>query len=175
MSGREKKAQIIDELQRIFSECSIGVLTDYRGISAAEMIELRRKLRESAIEFRVVKDTLARFAAEKLGKKDLADSFEGPVAVACGYGDVVEPPRVLTEYIRATKSAMSIKGGFMGDQMLTVRDVETLSSLPSKEVLLSQVLAGIQSPIYGLVNVLAAPIRGIMGVLQARMKQLEVG
>ena len=175
MSGKEKKAQVIDELQRVFSECSIGVLTDYRGISAAEMFELRRKLRDAAVEYRVVKNTLARFAAEKLGRQELADSFEGPVAVACGFGDVVEPARVLTEYIRATKSVMSIKGGFMGDRALTAQDVETLSSLPSKEVLLGQVLAGMQRPIYGLVNVLAAPIRGIMGVLQARMKQLEVG
>jgi len=94
-------------------------------------------------------------------------------AVAFGYGEIPEPAKVLTDYIRTTKSVLSIKGGFFEDRVLSSRDVESLAKLPSREVLISQVLAGMQSPIYGLVNVLAGPIRGIMGVLQARIQQLE--
>ena len=171
--AREKKAQIIDGLREVFSECNISILTDYRGLTAAVINDLRRKLRESGVEYRVVKNTLARFAVERAGRSELADLFEGPVAVASGYGEITEPARVLTEFIRNSRLGLGIKGGFLSDRLLTPEDVATLSALPSREILISQVMAGIQSPIVSLVGVLGNPIRGILGVLQARMKQLE--
>jgi len=171
--SREKKAQIIDGLQEVFSKCNIGVLTDYRGLSTAEINDLRRKLRESGIDYKVVKNTLAQFAAKRVGMNELAGSFEGPVAIAFGYGEITEPARVLADYIRTLKSTLSIKGGFLGDRLLTSVDVETLATLPAREVLISQVMGGIQSPIVALVGLLVAPIRGVMGVLQARIHQLE--
>jgi large subunit ribosomal protein L10 len=171
--AREEKAQIIAELQEVLGKCSAGVLTDYRGLSAGEMTELRKKLREAGIEYRVVKNTLARFAAEKAGREDLLGLLEGPVAIAAGFGEITDPSRVLAEYIQSTKSVMSIKGGFLDSRVLTADEVKTLAKLPAKEVLLAQVLGGMQSPIVYLVNTLAAPMRGIMGVLQARIEQLE--
>jgi len=170
---REKKVQIIDELQEVFSECTVGILTDYRGLTTAEVTELRRALRDSDIKYRVVKNTLARFAAERAGKNDLISFFEGPVAIALGYGEITEPARILADYIRTSKTSLSIKGGFLGDTVLTPGEVETLATLPSKEILLGKVLAGMQSPIVTLVSCLVNPVRGFMGVLQARMKQLE--
>ena len=169
----EKKVQLVESLQETFSRCNIGILTDYRGITMSEMTDLRRKLREAGIEYRVVKNSLAQFAAKNLGMDDLADTLEGPVAIAFGYGEITEAAKVVTEYIRTTKSILTVKGGFMEDGVLDAKQVETLAKLPSREVLIAQVMAGIQSPIYGLVNVLAGPIRGVMGVLQARIKQLE--
>jgi len=171
--SREKKTQIIDGLQEIFSRCNIGILTDYRGLSTAEINDLRRKLRESSIEYKVVKNTLAQFAAKRAGMNELAGSFDGPVAMAFGYGEIAEPARVLADHIRTSKSILNIKCGFLGDRLLTSRDVATLATLPSREVLISQVIGGIHSPIVALATVLAAPIRGIMGVLQARIQQLE--
>jgi len=171
--AREKKAQVIDSLQETFSKCSVGILTDYRGMSTAELSELRRKLSESGIGYRVVKNTLAEFAAKRAGMDELADSFTGPVAVVFGYGEISEPARVLADYIRTSKSTLGIKGGFLGDRLLASRDVETLSTLPSREVLISQVMAGIQSPIVALASLLGSPIRGVVGVLQARIQQLE--
>lgn len=173
--SREKKAQIIDELLEVFSKCSISIFTDYRGLSTAEITDLRRTLKKSDVEYRVVKNTLARFAAERAGKNELITLFEGPVAIAFSYGDVVEPARVLADYIRASKASLSIKGGFFGDRVLTSDDVKTLATLPSKEILLARILAGMQSPVVALVSSLVSPVRGIMGVLQARMKQLEGG
>jgi large subunit ribosomal protein L10 len=169
----EKKVQILENLQDMFSKCNIGILTDYRGLSTAEMNDLRRKLREDGIEFRVVKNSLAQFAVKRAGKEELAGSFEGPVAIAISYGEITGVARVLDDYIRTTKSILSIKGGFLGDRLLNPGDVETLARLPAREVLISQVIAGMQSPLVGLVSVLAGPIRGIMGVLQARIQQLE--
>ena len=171
--SREKKAQTIDRLQDTFSKCSIGILTDYRGLSTPEITILRRKLRESSVEYKVVKNTLARFAGERAGKGDLVNFFEGPVAIAFSYGDVTEPAKILTDYIRTSKASLSIKGGFLGDRLLTSEDVVTLSTLPSREILLAKVLGGMQGPIVTLVGCLTTPIKGIIGVLQARIKQLE--
>jgi large subunit ribosomal protein L10 len=99
--------------------------------------------------------------------------FEGPVAIAFGYGGITESAKVLADYIRASKASLSIKGGFLADRVLTSDDVETLATLPSREILLARVLAGMQSPIVALVGSLVAPMRGVIGVLQARIKQLE--
>ena len=171
--SKEKKAQIIDSLQQVFSRCSIGILTDYRGLSATEMTDLRRKLRELGIEYKVVKNTLARFAAERVGKEELVSFFQGPVAIAFGYGDMTEPARALADYIEASKASMSIRGGFLPDRLLSSEDITTLSRLPSREVLLARVVGGVQSPITALVSYLTTPLRGIVGVLQARIQQME--
>lgn len=171
--SREKKVEIISQLKEAVASCNVGVLTDYRGLSASEMTDLRRKLREAGVEYRVVKNTLARFAVKKAGKAYLAGSFEGPVAIAFGYDSVTEPARVLIDYIKSTKSVLSIKGGFLDERFLTPADITTLSKLPSRDILLSQVLAGMQSPIVSLLNCLNSPLRGFMAVLQARIKQLE--
>ncbi len=170
---REKKALIIDRLQENFSKCSIGILTDYRGLSVPEMTVLRRRLRESGIEYKVVKNTLARFAAARAGKDELVSFFEGPVAIAFGYGDITEPARALANYIGTSKASLSIKGGFITDRLLTSEDVMTVSSLPSREILQAKVLGGMQIPIVALVNCLTTPIRGVIGVLQARIQQME--
>jgi large subunit ribosomal protein L10 len=169
----EKKVKMVENLRETFSKCSIGIMTDYRGLTTAELSALRRKLRAAKVEYKVVKNTLALIAAKNAGLEHTSDSFKGPMAVAFGYGEIPDAAKVLTEYIRSAKSTLNIKGGFLTDRVLTPKDIETLARLPSRAVLISQVMAGIQSPIYGLVNVLAAPIRGMMGVLQARIQQME--
>ncbi len=174
IESREKKTQIIESLQDVFAKCSIGILTDYRGLATPEMTTLRRRLQESGSEYRVVKNTLARFAAERAGRDDLVSSFEGPVAIAFGYGDITTPAKALADHIRdARESSISIKGGFLGDRLLTVDDVMTLSTLPSREILLARVLGQMKSPVSALIGCLTTPIRGLIGVLQARIQQLE--
>jgi large subunit ribosomal protein L10 len=169
----EKKVKIVESLQETFSKCNIGIMTDYRGLTTAEINDLRRKLRDAKVEYVVVKNTLAAIAAKNTGFEHAADSFKGPMAVAFGFGEIPDAAKVITDYVRNNKSAMGIRGGFLSDRVLTKQDIESLAKLPSRAVLISQVLAGMQSPITGLVNVLAAPIRDVMGVLQARIKQME--
>ena len=173
--SREKKVQIIDWLQEVFATCSIGILTDYRGLSAPEMTELRRSLRELGIEYKVIKNTLARFAVERAGKNELVSFLEGPTAIAFSYGDIIEPAKALADYIRTSKATLNIKGGFLGDRLLTSKEVMTLSTLPTREILLAKVIGGMQIPVILLPNRLATPLRGFIGVLQARIKQLEGG
>ena len=169
----KKKIEMVESLQGMFSKCSVGILTDYRGLSTSELTNLRRRLRDAGIDYRVVKNSLAQFAARQAGMEGLAGAFEGPVAVAIGYGEIQAAAKTLNDYIRTTKSILSIKGGFLEDRVLSAGEVEMLAKLPSREVLISQVMAGMQSPITGLVNVLAGPVRGLMGVLQARIQQME--
>ncbi len=169
----EKKAKIIDDLQKVFDKSNIIILTDYRGLHTAEMNEVRRALKKTNADYRVVKNTLARFAAEKVGKKDLDTLLKGPVAVALGYGDVIEPAKALANYIRETKSTLRVKGGFLGTRLLTAEEVAELAKMPPREVILAQVLGGIQSPISSFISYLASPMRGMLGILQARIKQME--
>ena len=173
MSNREKKERIIDTLQEAFAKCSIGILTDYRGLSASEMTRLRRKLRETGIEYKVTKNTLARFAAQRAGKDELVSSLDGPIAIAFGYGDITAPAKAIADYAGTAATSLSIKGGLLDDRILTSQDVRSLSKLPSKEVLLARVAGGMQMPIIALAGCLAAPIRQAIGVLQARIQQLE--
>ena len=171
---REKKVQSIDNLKDLVAKCDIAILTDYRGLSASEMTILRRRLRELGIDYKVVKNTLALFAVERAGRDELVNLFEGPVAIAFGYGNIVEPARVLDDYIRTSKTTpLSIKGGFLADRLLTKEEVVTLSKLPSREILVGKVLGGMQAPIVALLTCLNAPVRGLVGVLQARIEQLE--
>ena len=171
--SRAKKTQIIEELQEEISESSIGILTDYRGLTNAEITALRRKIQDSNGTYRVVKNTLARFAMERADRADLTGSFEGPVAIAFGHGSMTEISKTLTDYVRTAGTTVSIKGGFISDRVLTVEQVTNIANLPPREVLLAMVVGGMKSPIYGLVNCLASPLRGLAGVLQARIQQLE--
>ena len=171
--AREKKAQIIDEVQEIFSKYDIGILTDYRGLSTTEINDLRHKLRGLNVEYRVVKNSLAQLAAKRAGRDDLASLFDGPIGIAFSDGDITVPAKALTDHIRTAKSVLGIKGGFLETGLLTTANVATLSTLPPREILISKVLAGMQSPIVNLINTLASPIRGIVGMLQARIQQLE--
>jgi large subunit ribosomal protein L10 len=170
---RQEKAEIIDSLEETFSRCQIGILTEYRGVTTTDINNLRRKLREVKIEYRVVKNTLARFAAERLGWSEVAPHFAGPLAIACGYGDVSEAAKTLTDYIISTKSVLVVRGAFMANRMLTPKEVTALSTMPKRDVLIAQVLGGMQSPIANLVGTLSGPLAGLARVLQGRMKQLE--
>ena len=171
--SKENKAQIIEELQKDFTKSNVVILTDYRGLATPQMTTLRRRLQESNSEYKVVKNTLARIALERNGGNDVASSFEGPTAIALGYGDITAPARILIDYIRESQASLSIRGGFLKNKLITAEQVTTLATLPSREILLAKVLGQMQSPIVGLLGCLTSPIRGIMGVLQARINQLE--
>jgi len=171
--SREKKAQTIDSLQESLTRCNVGILTDYRGLSTPELTNLRKKLRGVGIEYRVTKNTLVSLAAARAGQNDLTSCFAGPVAIAFGYGDITEPAKILIDYINTSKASLSIKGGFLAGRALTMEEAISLAKLPPREILLAKVLGGMQSPVTGLVNCLAAPMRGLLGTLQARIKQME--
>jgi large subunit ribosomal protein L10 len=152
----EKKQKIIDSLEQTFAQSNSGILTDYRGLKTSDVVSLRRKLREIGVDYHVVKNTLARISAEKSGKDQISSLFEGPLAIAFVKGDISKSAKVM-----------------MGNKILTPAEVTTISKLPPREVLVAKVLGGIQGPLYGLLNQVNAPLRGLAFVLQGRIKQLE--
>jgi len=172
---REKKEELINELAGNLSKSAVAITTDYRGITAKEMVQLRRQLHIQGVDYQVIKNTLARFAAEKAGKKGMEQFFSGPLAIAISYDDPVKVAKILIGHIKTANSVLKIKGGMLGDKVLTTADVSSLAATPSREVLIAQLMGNLKSPIYSLHFVLSAPLRGLVGALQARAKQLEAG
>jgi large subunit ribosomal protein L10 len=170
---KQQKAKRIDSLQEELSKSTIGILTEYRGLKTPEINSLRRKMQDAGGDFRVVKNTLIIKAAERLTRKSIIDMFKGPIAIAFGHGDISQTAKVFTDHVRTTKMALPVKGGFMADKILTIAEITALATLPPKPVLIAKVIGGIKSPLYGIVAVLAGPMRGFQGILQARIRQLE--
>ena len=171
----EQKKEAVSELAERLERATIAITTSYRGLTVSEMNELRRKLRQEKIEYRVIKNNLARFAAEQTGREGLISVIEGPTAIAFGYGDVVAPAKALLDHIRATKIELKVIGGMLEQRILDSAGVSSLANMPPKEVLVAKLVGSLQSPIYGLVNVLNANVTNLLGVLAARKNQLEQG
>ncbi len=169
---RPEKVREVEELSELLSRSNLVVLTDYRGLTVADMASLRRKLREQGVEYRVAKNTLTTFAAEKAGKADLKEALVGPTAIAFVGGDEAAAAKALSEFERGSK-VFKIKSAMLGHRMLAAAQVASLASMPPREVLLSQVVAGFQSPIAGVVGVLSGILSGLVGTLEARRQQLE--
>ena len=138
-----------------------------------EINGLRRKLQDVGGDYKIVKNTLAQKAVEKLNRSETAGPFKGPIAIAFGYGDITQLAKTFTDHVRTSKINLSVKGGFLSNRLLTAEEVTTIATLPPKEILVGRVIGGIKSPLYMLAGALSGPIRGLQNVLQARMKQLE--
>lgn len=165
---REKKAQIVSNLADDLSRTTIVIATDYRGLLAKQMAELRNALAKAGVGYHVVKNTLAYRAADQIGKPQLRDIIEGPVALAFGYDDVVNVAKALNQYIKSTTLPLEIKGGLLGDRVLPPEEVLKLASLPPREVLIARLLGQLQAPVGSLHNLLSFPLRGLLNVLQSR-------
>jgi large subunit ribosomal protein L10 len=173
MLNKHEKEQVINELAESLSKSTIVIATDYRGLTAKDMVLLRRKLREAGIDYKVAKNTLTKFAAEKTGRTQLNDLLSGPLAIAFGYDDEIKPAKVLNDFIKSSGSNLKITGGLLGDKMLTMADITYLASIPPKEVLIAKLVGQLAAPLQTLHYVLSSPIRGLLYTLQARVKQLE--
>ncbi|MBM4445435.1 MAG: 50S ribosomal protein L10 [Chloroflexi bacterium] len=172
---RQKKEESVRKIQDMLSNSTIAIVTDYRGMTVGDLAKLRRQLKDAGIEYRVVKNTMAALAAQNSGRGELKELLTGPSAMALGYGEVNEPAKALTEYIRTNRVPLSIKGGALPGRLLTAQDVSAISSLPPRAYLVAQVLRQMQSPLYSLVGVLSAELTALARVLQARKQQLEGG
>jgi large subunit ribosomal protein L10 len=172
--ARPEKVQEVEELADRFTRSSIAVVTDYRGINVSDMVAFRSRLREAGIEYRVSKNTLARFAADKSGREVIKDDLVGPTAIAFSYDDPVPAAKIVSDFAR-TSRILQVRGALFGDRRIGPEEVTRLAELPSRDVLIAQVLGGMKGPISGLVNVLSGVTRNLVGVLDARRRQLEEG
>ena len=168
----KKKPQIVDQLAELLSRSKFVIATDYRGLTVAEMSELRHQLRNIGTEYHVVKNRLAKFAAENAGKQELSQLLKGPTALAFGHEDIPQLAKALTDYIRISKTTLTIKGGLIDGQLIGSEEVKSLATLPSIEVMRAKLLGMLLGPIFSLQNVLSANLRGLNSVLNARIQQL---
>lgn len=171
--SRENKEKAVTQLKSDLERLKLGVMTDYRGLSVAELEELRQILRQHGIDYRVTKNTLLRLAAHSNERFKALNpaAFTGPMALAMGYGDEVEPAKLIFQFAK-THDALEIVGGISADgRLLTPADIKALAALPSREVLYAQLVGTIAAPLSGFVNVLAGNIRGLVTVLKAYQEQ----
>lgn len=163
----EAKARTIEQAKDWYSRSKGVVFTDYRGLKVKELQELRDKLRVSGGEIHVIKNTLFRVAAGEDATQLPYDLHNGPTAVAFLFGSESEGAKVLLDYAKTNKKLI-VKGGFFAGKSFTADQVKTLSELPSREVLISQVIGAISAPLTNLVGVIeslyADPIRVIGAV-----------
>jgi len=170
---REKKVLIASNLADDLSRSTIVIATNYQGLLAKQMAELRNALTKAGVEYHVVKNTLLYRAAEKAGKPQLMNIIEGPVALAFGYDDVVNAAKALNQYIKTTALPLQIKGGLLGDRILLTEEVISLADLPPKEILISKLIQQLQAPVGNLHNILNLPLQGLLNVLQNRAQTIS--
>jgi large subunit ribosomal protein L10 len=171
---KQEKAEIVQQIQEKAAKSQIGILADFKGLKVEDMTRLRRQLQEAGGELKVVKNTLlTRAAAGESPMAPLISQFTGPNALTLGYGDPVALTKVLIKFAQE-RPLLQIKAGVLGGQMLSAKDLEALSKLPAKEVLLAQLLGVLQGVPTALVMVLSGVIRNLLNVLVAlRDKKAE--
>ena len=168
----ERKAQMVERTTELLRDSKFVVATDYRGLTVSEITELRHQLRNIGAEYHVVKNTLAKFAAEAAGKQNISELLTGPTALACGQENMPEIAKAILDYIRVSKTTVSIKGALIDERLVGPQEVRRLATLPPIEVLQATLLGLLLSPIISLQNVLSANLRGFSTVLNARIQQL---
>lgn len=170
---KEKKAQVVSDLADHLSRSTIVISTNYQGLLAKQMADLRSTLARAGIGYRVVKNTLVYRAADQANKPRLKEIVEGPVALAFCYGDAANAAKVFNQYIKSASLPVQIKGGLLGDRVLPPEVLASLADLPPKEVLVARLLGQLQSPVGALHNVLSYPLRGLLTVLQHRVQSIS--
>ncbi len=169
--NRNDKQRIVDELHAALSESTAGVVAQYRGLTVSEMGSLRRSLHEAGVSLQVVKNTLARRAAEGTDFKAAEELFTGPVAIAYGT-EPVGMAKAIADFSKKHE-ALKIRGGVLDGKVMDVAGVSALASLPSREVLLAKMLGSMQSPISGFVRTLAEVPASFVRTLAAIRDQKE--
>lgn len=179
---RPEKLEAVKEIKEKFQKARIAIFTDYQGeegLPVKEVQKLRRKIRESKGELKVVKNTLARKALEELSIPNLSPYFEKASAIAFGYDDPSLTAKALFEFAKEHKTPKSgqglplIKAAWLDNAVLDASRVRFLATLPPKPVVLSQLLGTMKAPVTGLATVLSGTLRGLVTALDAIRKQKE--
>jgi large subunit ribosomal protein L10 len=144
-----KKTTVVEEIEAKLGAADAAVLTEYRGLTVSEIANLRAALRPAATDYKVFKNTLARRAASDAGLAELVAELEGPVAIAFvrqDGGDAVTAAKALRDFARGNPNLI-VKGGILGDRLLTTKDVEALADVPPRDELLARLAGGFQAPL----------------------------
>lgn len=142
----EQKQQHVEVISEQLKNSVSTVLVDYRGLTVSEVTELRKQLRDAGIEFKVYKNTMVRRAADSVGLSELNEFLVGPSAIAFSNEDVIAPAKIINEFAEKHE-ALEIKAGVIEGSFVSVEDVKSIASLPSRDGLLSMLLSVLQAPV----------------------------
>lgn len=170
----EEKKQIVELLADKIKGSKAFVLADYRGLTVDEDTQMRQKLRDEGLEYKVYKNTITKIAADKNGIEGLDAFLNGPTAIAFSETDPVLPAKVLSEFAKKHKN-FEMKAGVVEGALLDKEAIKSIANLPSKDELLAKALGSLNAPITGFVNVLNGNIRGLAVALNAIKDQKEQG
>jgi len=162
---REDKVERVSELKGDIESSTAFYLTDYRGLSVSEISLLRRSLRAVGAEYKVVKNTLLRRAAEGIDDPGLTETMAGPTAIAFVREDPIAPAKTIVDFIKDHKT-LSVKGGFMDGRFYDATSVHALSRVPPRDQLLAQLVGSMQAPITGLVGTMQSMMSNLVYTLQ---------
>jgi len=166
------KKQIVADMHERFARSQLVILTDYKGLDVASITSLRRELKDAGVEFKVVKNSLLIRAAEDTDAALISDDFKGPSGIALSYDDPVSPAKILTKFAEANKK-LEIRSAVMNGKVLDAGALKALSKLPSREVLLAQLLSAMNGVPTGFVRALSSIPQKLLNVLQAVKDQKE--
>jgi large subunit ribosomal protein L10 len=171
---REDKERVVAELVERLRTSETLIVADYRGLTMTEIDSLRGELLKHGARFAVVKNTLTRRAAEAAGADALLALLEGPTAIAFleTDGDPVAVAKALSDAARATR-VLAVRGGVLEGNAITAEDVANLAKLPPADVLRGQLVGALAGPLTTVVGLFTAPFRDFVGVLDARIRQLQ--
>ena len=169
--NRKEKEQIISDFNKKIEGYKAVVLTHYRGLNVDQMNHLRKRLREEKVSYHVIKNTLMRLASKGTDLEKLGDYFEGPTAIAISYGDPILLAKVLLEFIK-TQPSLEIKVGLIEGRVAPPEEVKALATMPSREVLLAQILGEIQTSGGQVMGAILSILQQMLGIIQARVDQL---
>ena len=165
-----EKKKVVADLKEKISRATVMVVSDYHGYSVKQITELRKKLRSEEAEIRIIKNTLLERAVEESGFSQLKDQLKGSTALLLGYKDAVTPLKILVKFIKDNEKG-AIRAGVVDKSLFGANELTEMSRLPSREVLIGQVVGGFKAPLYGLANVLSGPIRKLVYALDAINKK----
>jgi len=168
----EAKRATVAELVTALSSSRSAVVSDYRGLRVSDIARVRRELRDKGITYRVVKNRLARIAAEEAGRGELGSLLIGPSAIALGGSDETVLARSVLDAIRPFRTVV-VRGGIVGTRRIDAEGVTRLSMLPPREQLLAQVAGSIASPLSSMASLLSAPLRNLAYALAQLRDQRE--
>jgi large subunit ribosomal protein L10 len=171
---RQDKERIVGELAERLKSSQNLLVADYRGLTMPEIDELRSKLLETGARFSVVKNTLTRLAAEQAGVNELLELIDGPTAIAFidADGDPAAAAKILNDTARV-HNVLVIRGGLLEGDTVSDVEIKRLATLPPAEVLRAQFAGAVAAPLTTIVGLFTAPLRDLVNVLDARIKQLE--
>ena len=168
----QRKVESVADLTDKLSRTQLTLVTDYRGLTVAEITDLRKKLRDTGAELIVAKNTLTLRAAKETGHEALESLLSGPTALAFAFQDAAKTAKAISDFNKGPKKLV-VRGGMLGNALLGANVLEQVSSLPTREQVLAQIVGGVAAPVSGVVGVINAAITNVLYVLQARIDQLE--